>query len=783
MPTQGQRWGSGRWVASRVAARVGAVLVAALLLAAALAAWSLREDARRNAQATAEDHSYAMAAQAAHAFTAADGLVAGVARQIHALAIPDPGGLAERFGRYEDHLTLATLRAGFPSVDALAVFDAHGQLVVTARGFPVPHINVSDRECFQAVRGAEGSDRHVAAPVLSRSTHIWMIYVCRRLQTPDGRFMGAVMAGLSSESFADFYQAIRLDRAQPQPDVTAMSLLRRDMTLMARAPHDPAALGRPLSTEGAYGELPGVPAVPARAEAPPFRPWDAEADNSRHVQVVARAVEGFPVTVTVAMHDRLVFAAWHRQARGIGAFALASAGFLLATFSVLVGVLRRQEQRAAEVERLREQAERASRAKSSFLATVSHEVRTPLNGILGTADLLVRVPLPPRERELAGTLLASGRHLMAILNDMLDLTKIEAGEMDVLAAPFSPQEVVQEVCATFEHTAHRKGLALVASVAAEVPARVCGDAQRVRQVLGNLVDNAIKFTDRGEVTLHLSRGAGERLRFEVRDTGVGIPPAARARVFQPFAQADGSITRRFGGTGLGLAICRRLVALMDGQIDFAARPEGGTCFWVELPLPAQAGPAKSDPLPVVAESAPPQDGTDWAFVHSGPVPLGEAPGPGTGEPHTASGSAPPGAEVLVVEDNAVNALVVEAQLDRLGCRCDVAADGEEALRRLGSRRYDLVLMDCMLPGISGFEVVRRWRAEELQRGQPRVPIIALTANTLASNAQEARQAGMDDFLTKPCTLDKLEAALRRWHPGPPPAPDPGTPLAHGVPHP
>jgi hypothetical protein len=472
--------------------------------------------------------------------------------------------------------------------------------------------------------------------------------------------------------------------------------------------------------------------------------------------LASHQVDSFPVHMAVALSDRVYFAAWERQAMVITVTALAASIVLVACFTVLVRVLRRREQHLQETERLRKAAEAANRAKTEFLATMSHEIRTPMNGILGTAELLARSVTDDRERQLARTLLRSGRSLLGIINDILDLSKIEAGELQVLQAPFSPGQLVREVCELFMTSAHNKGLTLQVHIDEGVPPAVMGDVQRVRQIMGNLVSNAIKFSDAGVIATRLMRHAGtggsERLRFEVQDQGVGIAPEARDRLFQPFVQADSTVERRFGGTGLGLTISRRLAHLMGGRIDFESTPGEGSRFWFEADFEITDEP--------VAE--PPHDELpELRYAHSGAMPL-EPVCPVSPVVEEEQPDRQP--HVLVVEDNAVNALVVEAQLQSLDCRCDIAFDGEDALVHLQKNGYDIVLMDCMLPKLSGYEVTSRWRSQEQAHGLRRLPIIALTANALATSAQDAIRSGMDDFLTKPCTVDKLAAALRRWLP-------------------
>jgi len=520
--------------------------------------------------------------------------------------------------------------------------------------------------------------------------------------------------------------------------------------VMARAPHDENALGAQMSAAGAYAAIPAtLNAAPAAKQ---FEPWDAKPSSPTKVLLVHRAVPRYPLVVAVAVGEDLYLEQWREQTFAILVLAAAATTLLGGTFFVLIRVLRRREVYLQEVEGLRAAAEAASLAKTNFLATVSHEVRTPLNGILGTADLLVRSGLKSEQQELAGTLLTSGRNLLATINDILDISKIEAEELQLHDAPFSIRSMIRDVLGLFAPHASGKGLGLSMHIDSQVPTALVGDEHRIRQILSNLVSNAIKFTDSGKVRVHatwVSTDDGSKvLRLEVLDEGVGIPESARAKLFQPFAQADGSVSRRFGGTGLGLAISKRLTLMMRGSIDYAARGPRGTRFWLDLPLKEHLGdlPAERRGL----------EASDWTFVHGGPQSGGEsgskpAEGPST-ECH-----------VLVVEDNAINALVVEAQLQRLGCTCRIAVDGDEALQRLASdEHFHLVLMDCMLPGITGMEVTRRWRSIEAKKGISRIPIIALTANALATNVDETKSAGMDDFLTKPCTLDKLEVAVRRW---------------------
>ncbi len=605
-----------------------------------------------------------------------------------------------------------------PDKIEFSVFDSLGRRRL---GSPSGQSDISSRADFQYLRDHETRDIYVSPPVLDSEKHQWFIIVARRINHGDGTFGGAVYGLIPTEKISAGFASLNVGAGG------TVALYHESLRIAARhpAPGDLDIIGKVIKNQEIREML-----LAGKLETPCY--YTALVDGVRRLGY-ARRVPGQPFYLIVGLAQNDYLANWNWAAWRIGGLAIILISMVLLGLWA-VRQLAQREGAALAARQAQDSAERASQVKSEFLAMMSHEIRTPLNGVLGMAELLADTNLDAEQRSYVNTIRYSGDHLLGIINSILDFSKIEAEHIELDYTDVDLTAIVDHAATLFRQQAQAKGLDLDIILPGEPVPMVRGDPLRLRQILFNLLNNAIKFTEAGGilVTLDLVAVDSTTISFQlsVVDTGVGIAPESLEKIFENFAQADGSTTRKYGGTGLGLTISRNLAHLMGGKLTVKSKPNEGSIFTLELRL--VRGEDRPEVLLAAAQPA----------MAQGPI-------------------APMVGRVLMVDDNEVNFLLARAILERLNIRVEGVSDGAAAVVAHRQAPFDLILMDCQMPIMDGFEataLIRKWD-EETNR---RTPIIALTANVTAEHQAKCYAAGMDDYLAKPFTNAQLSDVVGRW---------------------
>jgi hypothetical protein len=510
-------------------------------------------------------------------------LLDNVVQYVVAKDISDADGLRKQMSGLALHQTLKDRMAALSHVDVITVIADNGEIINSTRSYPPPKINLADRDYFlDAVQGGAGdaSKRRISTPIANRVTGTWTFYISQRLTGDRGQFIGMVVIGLSSSFFSDFFERIG------PPSGTTISLFRDDFLLLSRWPRNEKLLGETFRN----GAMPAILQNNSSGAGVVFYDGPRYSDETVKDQRIlgVRRMERYPLLLTMTVPESTYLAQWRVLKWGLIVGTSLALAITVSFLWVFVRLLRGREADLLQMDRLRRHAEDASHAKSQFLAIVSHELRTPLNGLLGFSELLKDSQLNTEQKGFADMVHASGLQLREIINDVLDMAKIEAGELKIHLSPFPPRELAAGVVELYSQNACIKNISLDFEYADDLPENCLGDSLRLSQVLSNLVNNAIKFTDKGKVQVAVSGCHSESgqftLRLEVFDTGIGIDEADLKMLFQPFKQVDSFLTRRHGGSGLGLSISKKLVELMQGRIGASSRRGLGSQFWIEVDL-------------------------------------------------------------------------------------------------------------------------------------------------------------------------------------------------------
>ncbi len=717
-------WISGN--ARRITVSIGIGVVTLLLAATMMASIILYNWAIEDWNEDLDNLSLVLAESTAQSMASATLVLSDLTQKIAADASKEQD-IRKLFSHPQSRQMMRDKIGNLPQVADALIIDTTGRVVTGTDETSASSTSVTQSDYFQFHRNNPNNDIFFSQPVRNPSDGAWIFYLSRRLNDAGGNFIGIALLGISADFFSDFFKSISLEKHVGITLTSSHNYLLAGWSLTATD----------IGTKRSYQQISAL-AEPDTAASTLKKMLFT--DSRKSVLSITRKVRNTPLNLHITLSQQGFIDDWLRAMYLLATIAITCLLVLIIAFSIMANILKKREQDALEAHRLKQEADKANQEKTRFLAMMSHEIRTPMNGILGITEMMMDSGLDEQQRDNARHVYNSANELMRIMNEVLDFSKVEAGKIEIEHSLFHPRDILNEVSALHTPALMKKHLRLETSVSADIPEQLIGDAGHIRQVLGNLLQNAIKFTNTGHIMVSLEARSDQNdaqrihIRYTVSDTGIGIDPQVQARLFEPYTQADNSISRAYGGTGLGLSICKRLVELMQGHIGCKSDSGIGSHFSFEIPC------QRCMRVPPLPEDAAPTSTTDPATLQQVSRPI----------------------RVLIAEDTPINMQLARMLLEKKGYLVDEAENGQLALDALARQHYDLVLMDCMMPVMDGYEATRRLRTREVEGNLPRTPVIALTASAIEGDRERCLAAGMDDYLSKPFTAASFQATVERW---------------------